>query len=164
MSKSKNTTLPKTPPKNSPDKHPGGRPSDYSEEMAARICDLVSTHTCGLPRLCDMYDDIPSKATINLWRYKNPEFSAKYALAKLKQAELLAEECLEISDDASRDRRTNEKGFEEQNHEFVARSRLRIDTRKWLASKLLPRQYGEAAKTPEEKKALVAELLDKLIE
>jgi hypothetical protein len=29
------------------------------------------------------------------------------------------------------------------NSEFIARSRLRIDTLKWLASKLVPRLYGD---------------------
>lgn len=144
---------------------PNGRPPiELTQELADRICDLVASHTCGLERLCNMYPDIPSKFTINLWRLKNESFSSQYARAKLKQAELLAEECLEISDDSSGDKRINPDGFEGMNSEFVARSRLRVDTRKWLASKLLPKQYGDAAKLSDEKKALVSELIDKLVE
>lgn len=130
----------------------GGRPTKYNEKIAALICERVATHTCGLNVLCDMYEDLPVKSTVNLWRYKYPEFSAQYAQAKLVQADLLAEECLEIADDDSRDTKINpETGDEYLNSEFVARSRLRIDTRKWLAMKLLPKQYGEAAKKDEDK-------------
>ena len=121
---------------------PGGRPTDYNSEIAKIICERVATHTCGLARLCDMYDDLPDKTTINLWRSKHEEFSIQYAQSKLKQADLLAEECLDISDDARGDIKLDKDGNETINAEFVARSRLRVDTRKWLASKLLPKQYG----------------------
>lgn len=140
----------------------GGRPTKYSEKLAALICERVATHTCGLSRLCDMYEDLPVKSTINLWRYRHPEFSALYAQAKLVQADLLAEECLEISDDDSRDVKINpETGDEYLNTEFVARARLRIDTRKWLAMKLLPKQYGNDKK--EEEKDPDKSILEKLI-
>lgn len=140
----------------------GGRPTKYGEKLAALICERVATHTCGLERLCSMYDDLPSKFTVNLWRYKHPEFSTLYAQAKLIQADLLAEECLEIADDDSRDVKVNpETGDEYLNTEFVARARLRIDTRKWLAMKLLPKQYGENRK--EEGKDEDKSILEKII-
>ncbi len=144
---------------------PAGRPTDYNETIATLICERVATHTCGLNRLCEMYSDLPVKSTVNLWRYKYPQFSTQYAEAKLIQADLLAEECLEIADDSGRDNTVNELGVEICNTEWINRSRLRIDTRKWLAAKLLPKQYGQAA---EEKKAvsetLVEKLLDRLVE
>lgn len=141
----------------------GGRPTDYNDEIATRICERVATHTCGLERLCGMYDDMPVKSTVNLWRYKHPEFSTLYTQAKLVQADLLAEECLEISDDSSNDIKYDQDGNESCNSEFVARSRLRIDTRKWLASKLLPKQYGAQAEAGDDGKSSVIEkLLEKL--
>jgi hypothetical protein len=75
----------------------------------------------------------------------------------MQQADLLAEECLEISDDAHDDIKYDKDGNETCNTEFVARARLRIDTRKWLAAKLLPKQYGDAKKeenTKEDKSVL----------
>jgi len=143
-----------------------GRPTLYNEEMAALICERVATSTVGLDRLCKMHDDMPSKFTVNLWRYRYPEFSIRYAQAKLIQADLLAEECLEIADDDSKDSMTDsETGFYTCNTEYIARSRLRIDTRKWLAAKLLPKQYGPVA---EDKKTIsdtfVEKLIDKLVE
>ena len=144
-----------------------GRPTDYNEVIADLICERVATHTCGLNKLCAMYDDMPVKSTVNLWRYKHAEFSAFYAQAKLFQADLLAEECLDIADDASGDSRIDlETGEEVCNTEFIARSRLRIDTRKWLAAKLLPKQYGaiaaEASKTVSD--VMIEKFIDRLVE
>jgi hypothetical protein len=147
----------------------GGRPTDYSLEIATLICDRVATNSCGLEKLCARYPELPVPSTIYLWRLKHPVFSEMYAKAKMIQADILAEQCLEIADDDSNDTKINpETGEEVANTEFIARSRLRIDTRKWLAAKLLPKQYGKPAeevqKNIEDKKALVTELLDRLID
>jgi hypothetical protein len=37
----------------------------------------------------------------------------------------------------------DERGGWEQNGEHIQRSRVRIDTRKWLLSKMLPKVYGD---------------------
>ena len=142
---------------------PAGRPSTYNKDIAALICERVATHAVGLERLCKMYDDMPDKTTVNLWRYKHPEFSTCYAKAKLVQADLLAEEMMDIADDSSRDARLDSDGNELINSEFVARSRLKIDTRKFLATKLLPKQYGNhAAEDKSTSESLVEKLIDKL--
>ncbi len=120
-----------------------GRPSKYTQELAALICERVATNPCGIKKITTLYPELPTMETIFQWRHKYKDFSESYARAKLLQADLLAESCLDISDDDSSDIRINEDGFEAVNHEFIARSRVRIDTRKWLASKLLPKQYGE---------------------
>lgn len=109
--------------------HPAGRPCEYTIEIGDLICDRVATHDCGLPRLCQMYKDMPHETTVRNWLLKNEEFFSKYARAKMKQADLLAEQCLSIADESS--------------NEDYCKARLRIDTRKWLASKLLPKQYGD---------------------
>jgi len=143
------------------DKVKTGRPTDYNIEIAALICERVATSTLGLNRLCNMHDDLPSKFTVNLWRYRHPEFSALYAQAKIIQADLLAEECLDIADDDSNDAKIGPDGFEICNTEFIARSRLRIDTRKFLAAKLLPKQYG---KGPDDQKTVSESIVEKLID
>lgn len=147
------------------DKLKTGRPTDYNEAMASRICEAVATTTLGLNKICERYDDFPSKFTVNLWRFKHPEFSVQYAQAKLFQADLLAEECLDIADDSSDDTIINAEGYDVCNTEWINRCRLRIDTRKWLAAKLLPKQYGTIA---EDKKSIsdtvVEKLIDRLVE
>ena len=56
---------------------------------------------------------------------------------------ILAEQILEISDDVSSDYTELEDGRKVIDHEAIQRSRLRVDTRKWLASKLYPKRYGD---------------------
>lgn len=126
-----------------------GRPTNFNDVIAKRICDLTATHTVGYRRLQKMYDDLPHEQTVREWRlahYKT--FGMQYAQAKLLQAELLTEECLDIADDARNDFMESldeeERGLAyKSNNEHINRSRLRIDTRKWHASKLLPKIYGD---------------------
>jgi hypothetical protein len=91
---------------------------------------------------------MPCKNTINEWRWLHDEFSDQYVKAKQLQAEISAETFLEIADDASNDWMMTISKEDQSigwriNGEHVARSRLRIDTRKWLASKLAPKIYGD---------------------
>lgn len=140
-----------------------GRPTDYNDDIAALICERVATHSLGLDKLCAKYDDLPVPSTIYLWRLKHPAFSEIYAQAKMIQADILAEECLSIADDDSQDTKINMlTGEEVCNTEFIARSRLRIDTRKWLAAKLLPKQYGHVV--AEDKKTVSESIVEKLID
>jgi hypothetical protein len=128
-------------------KTPLGRPTIFNEDIANMICEKVATHTFGIRRICELYPELPCVDTIYRWRYIHESFSEQYARAKLKQADILAEELLEIADDGQNDwmEKFGDKGENigwQLNGEHVQRSRLRIDTRKWLASKLLPKQYG----------------------
>ncbi len=144
-----------------------GRPLEYTKEMGDYICELVSSTGHGLLKLTQLYPELPDKMTINRWRHRLPDFRAQYAQSKIEQADILAEECLEIADDSSQDSCTDyETGHEVCNTEYIARARLRIDTRKWLAAKLLPKQYGplvvEDKKTVSE--SIVEKLIDRLVE
>ena len=53
------------------------------------------------------------------------------------------DEIVKISDEKHNDSYINDKGQEVCDSEYIARSRLRVDTRKWLASKLVPKVYGD---------------------
>jgi hypothetical protein len=77
------------------------------------------------------------------WCEKDDELSQRYARAKERQAEMMAQEIVTIADDSSDDELFTEDGKRITNHEFINRSRLRVDARKWVASKLLPKKYGE---------------------
>src|SRR5262249_30913258 len=90
---------------------------------------------------------MPHKRTVKRWLSEKPSFQMEYARAKKEMAEHFVEEMLEIADDGSNDwiERELERGnvIKVADHEHIARSRLRVDTRKWLMSKLLPKKYGE---------------------
>jgi hypothetical protein len=129
-------------------KNKNGRPLEYTKQVGNLICELVATHPLGLPSICRMYEGLPSAKTIQRWRHKVADFRLNYAHAKVEQADLLAEECLQIADDST--------------PENVAVDRLRVDSRKWLASKLLPKQYGDKLlleQKTEENEKLKEELL-----
>lgn len=122
-----------------------GRPSLYTIELADEICAIISNTTLGLNAICRA-DNMPDRVTIYRWVADNKEFRNKYARAKELQAELLAEEIMDIADDVGRDTLTINKGdkdIEVPDNEWINRSRLRIDARKWLLSKLLPKKYGD---------------------
>lgn len=76
------------------------------------------------------------------WTQAHPEFGEQYARARQIGYQLLADELIEIADDSSGDVVETEDG-PRPNSEFTARSRLRLDTRKWMLSKMLPKVYGD---------------------
>lgn len=72
-----------------------------------------------------------------------PEHIEKYARAREAQADRHADEILRIADDGASDTYIDEHGNERTDQEVVARSKLRVDARKWLASKMKPKVYGD---------------------
>lgn len=125
---------------------PIGRPSRYSQDLADNICAELATGK-SMRTVCRA-DDMPAMSTVFKWLRERPDFSEQYARAKAEAADALVEEILDIADDGSNDwmevhdRDGNATGYK-LNGEHVQRSRLRVDTRKWIASKLKPKKYGE---------------------
>jgi hypothetical protein len=118
-----------------------GRPSSYTDETAALICARLAEGE-SLRTICKA-DDMPGFSTVMRWLADNSAFRDQYARAREAQADKLAEEILEIADDGRNDTYTDDDGNERTNQEVVARSRLRVDARKWLASKMAPKKYGD---------------------
>ena len=94
---------------------------------------------------------MPDKITILRWLRKFPEFSSQYAQARDALTDHWAEEIVEISDDSSNDwverERENGSSFTAVDHENINRSRLRVDTRKWLMARMAPKKYSERLET-----------------
>ena len=118
------------------------RPSDYSPELTAVMCARMAEGV-SLRSIC-LADDMPDKATVFRWLAAHKEFRDQYARAREARADAMAEEILEISDDDRDDSITDpESGATRLNAEFVARSRLKVDTRKWLMARMAPKVYGD---------------------
>jgi hypothetical protein len=122
------------------------RPSEYTQETALTICERL---ICGesLRAIC-RDESMPGLTTVMQWLSRHAEFAVQYAHARDAQADTLADEILEICDDGTNDwmERLNREGKVigwSVNGEAVQRSRLRVDTRKWFASKLKPKKYGD---------------------
>lgn len=79
---------------------------------------------------------------ISHWVADVDTFAQRYAHAKMAQADRFADEIVEISDEGTNDWMERE-GIAVPDHENIQRSRLRVDTRKWLMAKMAPKKYGE---------------------
>lgn len=128
-------------------KKPTGRPSSFLQATADTICDRLAKGE-SLRAICSD-DNMPSKPTVLRWLSDDIQgFRAQYARARELQADHLVDEILEISDDGTNDY-MERKGADGQslgwqlNGEHVQRSRLRVDSRKWFASKVAPKKYGD---------------------
>lgn len=105
-----------------------GRKSEFTQDMADIICEKIVE---GMSvRAISREPGMPSFVTIFKWLNQQPEFAKQYTYAKEVQAESFADEMVDIAD------------FGEVEKEQNNRDRLRIDTRKWVASRLLPKKYG----------------------
>ncbi len=125
-----------------------GRPSSYSKTLAAKICARLAEGE-SLRSICRS-PDMPSRPTVMAWLDKHPEFFDRYARARDIGYELLADEILDIADDGRNDwveRHDPENPGYKTNREHIARSRLRIDTRKWVLARMLPKKFGERQKS-----------------
>jgi len=127
-----------------------GRPSKYTKKVAEKVCDLVAADPRNTMRSIAERKGMPTERTLFRWLDKHEEFRQQYARAKEIQAEHLVEEMLSIADDGSLDveLRTNRQGeeYEAERPDIVSRSKLMLDTRKWLAGKLKPKKYGDKVK------------------
>lgn len=113
-----------------------GRPSTYDDQIAERICAELAAGN-SLRAICSS-PGMPGRETVFRWLREHEAFRDQYARAKAESVHAIAEEILEIADNTAGD--YDEEGrFRPEN---VQRARLRIDARKWILSKLAPRQYG----------------------
>jgi hypothetical protein len=130
---------------------PGGewvpRPTVYTTELAEAICGRL-TEGESLRKIC-ADEGMPNKSTVLRWlaNAAHAAFRDQYARARELQADLLADEIIEIADDDSEDIKlvaSKDGGppVEIVNHENIQRSRLRVDARKWTAARLAPKRYG----------------------
>lgn len=131
-----------------------GRPTKFSNDIAEKICEEIATSSKSLKTICKD-ENMPSVRTVLSWlsdgdkvdgKQELKDFLHQYTRAREQQADFLAEEIIEIADDGSNDLMTIVKGdvsYEQENKEVTNRSKLRVEARKWIASKLKPKKYGE---------------------
>lgn len=126
-------------------KHAGGRPTLYTQELADEICEQLALGI-SLRTVCNT-DSMPTVKTVFNWFRTYPEFLQQYTRAKEESADAMAEDTLDIADDGTNDwMMINRKDGSEAwqlNGEHIQRSRLRVETRKWLMSKMKPKKYGD---------------------
>lgn len=124
----------------------------YSEEQRQQIfddiCEIIINGKS--LRFALKKVSLPAK-TFFVWLRENEVFSKQYARATTERAELMFEDMFDIADDGTNDwmEKKNDKGEVigwSINGEHIQRSRVRIDTRKWALSKMMPKKYGDMIK------------------
>lgn len=123
-----------------------GGQTKYSEAIATVVLARLARGET-LRAIC-RDDDMPPESTVREWALDDREgFAARYARARHLGAYAMADELLEIADDGTNDwmDRANRNGEVERvlDSEHVQRSRLRADTRKWLLSKIVPKEFSD---------------------
>ncbi len=88
---------------------------------------------------------MPPPSTVRWWVVNDngPGFAARYAQARALGMDAMADEILEIADETGLDTLIDSDGNSRPNTEWITRSRLRVDSRKWLMSKVAANLYGD---------------------
>jgi transposase-like protein len=123
----------------------------YTPELAANICEQLAAGR-SLRAVC-RDEGMPAPSTVLGWVEKHEDFREHYTRARQTGYALLAEEIIEISDEevttVRADKHPSVRAGQDGEIEVVfdstavARNRLRVDTRKWMLSKMLPKIYGD---------------------
>lgn len=109
-------------------------------QIALAICARVANGEY-LGKICKE-PGMPHTQTFWNWRNEDAVVFAAYAHAQEARAERLADQVVEVADEKP-NHFIDDKGRERIDPGSVAHQKLRMDARKWVAAKLLPKRYGE---------------------
>ncbi len=109
----------------------------FSEELFQSILDEIALGKSLASTLRDN-QGMPRYSTVMEWIAKDTALAERYTRAKEVSTEVMADEIVDIADE---DVGTDENG--RMDSAAVNRQRLRVDARKWIASKLKPKKYGD---------------------
>lgn len=133
-----------------------GRPSSFTEKVAAAICTRISAGE-SLRAIC-ADADMPHMSTVMRWLgdEAHQSFREQYGRAREAQADTLFDEILQIADTPMLGEVVTTKPIlvdgkpikgaevrEVRQEDMLAHRRLQIDARKWIAGKLAPKKYGD---------------------
>lgn len=125
---------------NAKDKDKGGRPPVFDQEAQELIkAEILDWIVCGNSMSAYVKQEgKPSYSLVCRWLREDTEFVQNYARAREEQADTLADQIIEIADEPLP---VDSSGRIDPG--AVAEKRLRVDSRKWAASKLKPKKYGD---------------------
>ena len=110
------------------------------EKIFTKVCFRIESGEAVRTVLKDK--DMPDSKTFYDWMKKDDKLLQQYARATTERAICMFEDMLDIADSVDGDVMIVD-GKEVTNHHKIQRDRLRVDTRKWALSKLMPSKYGE---------------------
>lgn len=121
------------------------RPSTFNQKIADEICERLADGE-SLRKIC-LDERMPGRRTVLDWLDDDAHlnFRAKYARAREAQADLLAEEIVQIADTPQIGTKSVSKatGTEITEGDMIEHRRLQVLARQWYAAKLAPKKYGD---------------------
>lgn len=130
------------------DRKPLGRPpgtDGYTLEIDAEICSRISKGE-PLTKMCREDEWLPSRETVYAWQDKYPEFAERFAQARVRGFDAIADDCVDIADNPIPTADTQ-------------RDKLRVETRLKLLAKWDPRRYGDKLQTEHSVSESLADLI-----
>lgn len=91
-------------------------------------------------------DGMPTSETFYKWCDSDEEKATQYARADKDREDKIFNEILDIADDGTNDYMTITKGdqtYNVEDREVTSRSKLRVEARKWVLSKMNPQKYSD---------------------
>lgn len=120
--------------------------AEFSDELVARVCERIAGGESLLSICKD--PDMPTRRAWFFWLPKNPEMRDAYEAAMKARSELYAEEIVAIADEPPELAEIRNKQGEVVDFKvdgaFEMWRRTRIDSRKWIAARLMPVKYGDS--------------------
>ena len=119
--------------------------TEWNDAIDAVLAAIATTPK-SLNTICSEIESAPTAKTFWKWMEDDPQLSERYARAKSAQLEVLADQLVDLSD---KDRICEKVTIKADGSREVVildqvdRTKLQIDTRKWLLAKLNPKKYGE---------------------
>jgi len=126
-----------------------GRPTIFTKELGDLICSKIAEGE-SLRSIC-REEEMPNKATVFNWLRTNKEFLDQYELSMEERTIAMGEETIEISDDSLILAQASDP---KSAGAIVQAQKLRVDTRKWLMSKMKPKKYGDKLDVMSDGKAI----------
>lgn len=121
----------------------------WTEEKKANIFDVIINRICEGESLRAILFDAdrnkyPAPSTFFEWIAEDKTLADKYARACEVRAQLMEGEIIAIADSSNADVVGVDKfGKPIVDGDAIQRSRLKIDARKWLMAKMMPKKYGD---------------------
>ena len=123
---------------------PAGRPSEYTDEVAAIICRRLADGE-SLRQIC-RDKAMPDRETVRRWLTANSQFRVQYALARDWMVDALAERALEMAENAT--------------PENANARRVLVDAIKWYTGKVAPKKYGDRVNVEHSGKVTIGDAIE----
>lgn len=127
------------------------RPTAYTDALGDEICNRIADGEL-LTAIC-RDAGMPPIRTVTGWLMESREggkvpvsFQENYTKAREQSVYVREDEITEIADDARNDWMDKQVGdvtIRVVDHEHIQRSKLRVDSRRWLLAKVAPHKYGD---------------------